>query len=139
MDLNSYSATGRVGQDPEIKFFESGKQLAGFTVAVKKGRDKTLWMSCKAWGKTAEIVADYVRKGSQIAINGEMDCDEWEDRETGKKRTKTFVNVQRLTLLGKKGDETSDYGITEPSPQPAQSVSSGAGSDESVTYDNIPF
>lgn len=125
--MNNYTAIGRVGGDPDVKFFESGSQLAEFRIAIDKGGDTPVWVPCKAWKKTAEIVADYVRKGSQIGIEGRLDCDVWEDRETGKQRTKLYVLVSRVTLLGKKGDRQESDG---------ESSHANASTDN---FDDTPF
>jgi len=111
MDQNINALTGRVGQDPEIR--KVGEHLkAGFSLAVKGYKDKTIWIDCEAWGKTAEIVRDYVNKGDKIAIEGELDSAEWEDKNTGKKRSKLYVKVQRVVLLPKSSEtappETED-------------------------------
>jgi single-strand DNA-binding protein len=104
--MNVITLVGRAGHDPELKYFESGSMVANLSLAVnaaKKG-DEPDWFELKIWGKTAQIAADYVKKGSQIAVTGRMSTERWVDKNSGEKRQKYVVNVERLSLLGSKGD-----------------------------------
>jgi len=124
--VNVITLAGRAGRDPEVKYFESGTVVANLTLAVnstKKDADAD-WFSLQIWGKTAQIAADYVRKGSQIAVTGRMTSEQWTDRNTGEKRSKPVVIVDRLTLLGSKQDR--DGGESAPAPIPAGSASPAA-------------
>ena len=124
--MNVITLAGRAGRDPEVKYFESGTVVANLTLAVnstKKDADAD-WFSLQIWGKTAQIAADYVRKGSQIAVTGRMTSEQWTDRNTGEKRSKPVVIVDRLTLLGSKQDR--DGGESAPAPIPAGSASPAA-------------
>ena len=103
--INQANLTGRVGQDPEVLYFESGSVLAKFSLAVRrptKNSDQPDWFDLTAWGKIAEVAANYVRTGSLIGITGELKMDEWVDKQTGLPRSKLFVQVHQLELLGDK-------------------------------------
>jgi single-strand DNA-binding protein len=124
--VNVITLAGHAGRDPEVKYFESGTVVANLTLAVnstKKDADAD-WFSLQIWGKTAQIAADYVRKGSQIAVTGRMTSEQWTDRNTGEKRSKPVVIVDRLTLLGSKQDR--EGGESAPAPIPAGSASPAA-------------
>jgi single-strand DNA-binding protein len=112
--LNVCSFTGRAGRDPEMKFFESGSAIAQLTIAVDgwKRDSEPLWLNLKVWGKLAQVAGDYVRKGSQIAVSGQLENESWTDRTTGEKRSKMVLNVKELTLLGSKkdGDDQGGWG-----------------------------
>jgi single-strand DNA-binding protein len=110
--LNVCSFTGRAGRDPEIKFFESGSAIAQFTIAVDgfKRDSEPLWLNLKIWGKLAQVAGDYVRKGSQIAVSGQLENESWTDKATGEKRSKMVLNVRELTLLGSKKDSDDQGG-----------------------------
>ncbi len=58
------------------------------------------WFSCEAWGKTAQVIADYCEKGKQIAVTGRVEFEFWQDKKTGEKRSKPVVKVERIQLLG---------------------------------------
>ena len=102
--MNCITLIGHAGRDPEMKYFESGSCVAQFTLAVRgysKDKEPT-WFNLKIWGKTAQVAADYVRKGSLIGVIGSMEAEKWTDKKTGEERSKMVVNVNRLELLGGK-------------------------------------
>lgn len=118
--MNSVSLVGRAGRDPEVKYFEDGKVVANFTLAVNsyKRDDEPDWFTLEIWGKQAQVAADYVRKGSQIAVIGSVKLETWTDRTTGAERSKIKVRVDRLQLLGSKRD--SDDSASAPAAAPAR-------------------
>lgn len=104
--MNSITLVGRAGRDPEVRYFESGTMVANVTLAVKgrKKDDEAVWFNLEIWGKTAQVAADYVRKGSLIGIIGSVRTDKWTDKASGQERSKMVINVERLELLGSKGE-----------------------------------
>jgi len=106
MSLNSVTLVGRVGADPDMKYFESGSVVCNLTLAVnRRGKDDaTDWFNLKIWGKTAEVAANYVRKGSLIGVTGSIEFEAWTDKNTGAERSKPIIRVDRLDLLGSKKD-----------------------------------
>src|SRR5690606_5947993 len=105
---NKVQLIGRVGKDPEILNLETGKKLAKFSIATNdnytnaKGEkvEHTDWHNVVAWGKTAEIIEQFVNKGKEIAVEGKLTTRSWEDKE-GQKRYTTEVVCSELLLLGK--------------------------------------
>lgn len=104
LPLNVIHLIGRTGQDPEIKFFESGAVTASVSLAVNVKRDVTAWFNIKAWSRTAQVCADYVHKGKQIAVQGSLYWEVWTDRNTGAHRSKPVIRVNNLELLGGRND-----------------------------------
>lgn len=105
MSLNAVQLVGRIGQDPDIKYFESGSVVCKCSLAVSRmKRDQTDWLNLEMWGKTAEVAANYVRKGSLIGVSGSLKFETWTDRETGRERSKPVIKVDRIELLGSKND-----------------------------------
>lgn len=108
-NMNRVYLVGRVGKDPEIKYFESGKQVCNFTLAVNRrtsNRDEPPdWFDLEVWGKTADVAKNYVRKGSQIGVIGLLKFDRWQDKTTGEDRQKPVIMVDQLELLGSKKDQ----------------------------------
>lgn len=105
---NKVQLIGNMGNDPEIKTLESGTKLATFSIATNekytnsKGEkvEDTQWHNLVAWGKTAEIVENYVKKGSQVAIEGKLTNRSYENKE-GEKKYVTKVKVEEILMLGK--------------------------------------
>lgn len=106
MTLNVVTLVGRVGGDPDLKYFESGSVVCRCTLAVnRRSRDEEPdWFNLEIWGKTAEIAGTYVRKGSLIGVTGSLRFEYWQDRATGANRSKPVIRVDRLDLLGSKRD-----------------------------------
>lgn len=106
---NSVRLTGNVGAEPEIIVLDSGKKLAKFSIATNeeyknaKG-DKvtsTQWHSCVAWGNIINVVEGFIKKGSEISIEGSLKYNSYETKE-GEKRQSTEINVNEILLLGSK-------------------------------------
>jgi single-strand DNA-binding protein len=112
LGFNSITLVGRAGQDPEVRYFESGKVNAKFTLAVNRRSrdDKPDWFNLEIWGKQAQVAADYVHKGSLLGITGSFKLDRWTDRTTAEERSKPVINVDRLELLGSKRDAEGGAG-----------------------------
>lgn len=110
MSLNVVNLVGRVGGDPDMRYFESGSVLCRLTLAVNrptKNDDQPDWFNLELWGKDAEVAGNYVRKGSLLGIQGQLKIDTWADRQTGVQRSSPGIRVNRLRLLGSKQDNQS--------------------------------
>lgn len=97
--MNSYTAIGRVGRDAEVRHTANSETVAGFSVAVDSGygaKKQTLWFDCSVWGKRAESLAQYIKKGDRIAVQGELG--------TRQHDGKTYLTLRTsdVTLLGEK-------------------------------------
>ena len=103
LNINQINLIGRLGQDPTVRYFESGKVVAKCSLAVNrrsKNKDESPdWFPIECWGRVAEILAEYTKKGSLIAVEGELTFDEWTDKETNEKRSKPVIKANRLELL----------------------------------------
>lgn len=105
---NSVQLIGRLGKDPEIRNFDSGKKMATFTIATNeiyynnKGEkvEDVQWHNVVVWGKKADVVENYLKKGSEIAMEGKLINRSYE--KDGEKRYITEVNLNELQMLGKK-------------------------------------
>ena len=133
MSINTITLVGRAGRDPELRFFESGTSVANLTMAVDKAssnrEEEPDWFSLEIWGKQAQVAADYVRKGSLIGVVGRMTSEHWTDRNTGERRSKPVVKVDRLALLGSKADSKQAPPVGEHSaPQAAAPAGQPKGS-----------
>ncbi len=106
---NNVQLIGRLGKEPEVKTFESGTKMATFTLATNdvyynnKGEkvDDTQWHNIVVWGKKVEVVENYLKKGSEIAVQGKLVNRSYETKE-GEKRYVTEINLNELLMLGKK-------------------------------------
>ena len=109
MSYQTLVILGNVGKDPEVRTLNSGDAVANFSIAVserRKGEDHTTWFRCNAFGKTAEVVRDYVRKGSKVLVQGRIQTREYE--KDGITRQSWEVVVDRLSLESPKSESSGD-------------------------------
>lgn len=110
--VNKVILLGNVGKDPEIRSTGGGTMVASFTLATSdrtkdaqgNWQDRTEWHNLKAFGRTAEIVRDYVKKGHKLFIEGRISTSSWDDKESGQKRYRTEIIVNDLSLLSGRDD-----------------------------------
>lgn len=120
-NLNQANITGRLGSDPEIKWFESGKCLCTVSIAVKTSTVKDAkpdWFTLKIWGKQGENFKNIVRQGALISIEGELDVETWTDKSTGEIKSRPVVKVDRWDILSQvkvqdSYSETDNYELPE--------------------------
>lgn len=99
---------GNVGKDPEIRSTNSGTIVATFSLATADRQkdssgnwtENTEWHNLVAFNRTAEVIRDYVKKGTQLFIEGKIQTRSWDDKATGEKKYRTEILVDQLTLLG---------------------------------------
>ena len=107
--MNTAVLVGRVGRDAEVRYFESGKVKANFSVAVNRWDPKTKsevadWFNVDVWDKQAEFAGEYVKKGILVAIDGRIGQSKWTDKATGNDRESFMVIANNIRLLGSKRD-----------------------------------
>lgn len=107
--MNSVVIVGRSGQDPEIKYFESGKVKTTFSLAVNRWDSKTKsevtdWFNIDVWDKQAEFAGEYVKKGRLVAVDGRVAVNKWTDA-SGVEKERFNIIANNVRLLGSKRDE----------------------------------
>ncbi len=153
MSLNKVMLIGNVGQDPEIKYFDNNNKVARITLATtERYKDKagnqqeaTEWHNLTAWGFTADIVEKWVKKGTQLYVEGRIRTRSWQDKD-GNKRYTTEINVDNLQMLGRRSDNPNNNQST-PQQYNAKEISTSTKVTEPVTEeveddipeDDIPF
>jgi single-strand DNA-binding protein len=152
--VNKVTLLGNVGKDPEIKFSTGGQAIAKFSIATTDRvkdktsdawQDKTEWHNLVAFGRTAEIIRDYVKKGRPLYVEGRLSTSSWDDKETNKKVYRTEIIVNELVLLsGREGGDSggsyskgsSQTGSFDQRPSaPQEDYAQSA----EITDDDIPF
>ncbi len=139
-DLNKAMLIGRLGQDPELKYTQSGVAVVSFSVATgmkwkdQEGnwQERTEWHNAKAWRGLAETCSNYLKKGSKVYIEGRLETSNWED-ENKKKHYKTEIVIDEMIMLDSKGSgegngSQGSYTTTKP-----------AAGKSTATDDDLPF
>ena len=154
--VNKVILLGNVGKDPEIRTTQGGMTVASFSLATAERAkdqsgnwtDKTEWHNLVAFQRTAEIVRDYVKKGSQLYIEGKIQTRSWDDKESGQKKYRTEILVNDLQLLGGRGEGASSGGgyerssggyATNPTRSSAPSAPANDYAEQGITDEDIPF
>jgi single-strand DNA-binding protein len=152
--VNKVFLLGNVGKDPEIRTTPTGMTVASFSLATAERAkdaqgnwaDKTEWHNLVAFQRTAEIVRDYVKKGTQVFIEGKIQTRSWDDKESGQKKYRTEILINELSLLGggagrSEGASSSSGGYSSsrsssssPVPTPSNDYA-----DQGITDEDIPF
>ncbi len=155
MSLNKAMLIGNVGRDPEVRYLDgqSGNaKVATFTLATTERyrdrngeiRENTEWHNIVAWRSTADVVEKYVRKGTQLYIEGRIRTRSWDD-QSGNKRYTTEIMADNLQLLGKKTDNPGGYQQTAQQSAPAysqpvqQQAQQPAPQNQVDDTDDLPF
>jgi len=152
--VNKVILLGNVGKDPEIRSTPSGTIVASFTLATSdrqkdaqgNWQDRTEWHNLVAFTRTAEIVRDYVKKGTKIYIEGRIQTRSWDDKESGQKKYRTEIIVNELALLsGREDGAGSAGGYSRPASSSASfdqrpaAVVNDYGPSTEISDEDIPF
>jgi single-strand DNA-binding protein len=154
--VNKATLLGNVGKDPEIRTTPSGVMVATFGLATSDNQkdaqgnwqEHTEWHNLVAFKRTAEIVRDYVKKGSKLYIEGKIQTRSWEDKETKQKRYRTEILVNDLVLLsareeGSGGGRQASSGSSAANFDQRSPATAGAPDEYSqqaeISDDDIPF
>jgi single-strand DNA-binding protein len=142
--VNKVILVGNLGKDPEVKYTPNGTAVAKFSVATnerfkdKAGewQDRTEWHNIVAWQRLAEIIGEYIKKGSKVYIEGRLQTSSWEDKQSGEKKYRTEIIAQDLVMLGGRGDVEQDVGSLRNGNHGRQSREEVS---PEITDEDIPF
>jgi single-strand DNA-binding protein len=145
--INQVILMGRLTRDPEVRTTTTGKTITSFSIAVDRGGqdDAADFFDVTAWEKLGELVSQYLSKGRRCLVQGRLRQDSWDDKETGKKRSKVEVVATDVTFLdGPSGDTagggSSNYGNTSVgAPKKSQDVVIEDIDDKPIDLSEIPF
>lgn len=150
---------GNITRDPEMRTTGSGSQVCSFAIAVNRSfkdssgnqQDQVSYLDCVAWGKSAEIICQYVHKGSALLVSGRLEQRSWEDKNSGQKRSRTEIVIEDFSFIGNNGGGGNGGGNYSSNRGASKSVEAEAdvdmGSDvvpddvpeDQINLDEIPF
>ena len=149
--INKVILVGNLGQDPEVRYMPNGNAVANFSIATSESwkdkqtgenRDKTEWHRIVVFGKLAEIVGEYVKKGTQLYLEGQLQTRKWQD-QSGQDHYTTEVVINplggTLQMLGSRENTTDDRRLSRQSNQNAQTQQPNQPEPPMDFYDDIPF
>ena len=152
--FNKVILMGNFTRDPELRQTQSGTSVCRFSIAVNRSynsqdgstRDETCFVEVDSFGRTAENIAKFFSKGRPILIEGRLRQDSWEDKQTGQKRTKLLVVLERFEFVGSRDQQGGGYGggydggdYSSSSPAPRQPRHQPQQRSEDLEDDGVPF
>lgn len=145
--VNKAILIGNLGQDPEIRRTPSGGAVCNVPLATTESwkdkesnsrQERTEWHRLVFFGRLAEITAEYLRKGSQIYVEGRLQTRKWQD-QSGSDRYTTEVIVSEMHILGNRGTESKGHYNKADAAEPEQGVSEGTIDRHETFNQDIPF
>ncbi|MEO8065473.1 MAG: single-stranded DNA-binding protein [Candidatus Doudnabacteria bacterium] len=114
MDLNKVMIIGRLTRDPEVRTTSTGTNVASFSVATSfnwtdqqgQKKEQTEFHNVVAWRKLADIIGQYLKKGTQVYIEGRLQTSSWDDKTSGQKRYKTEIIADNMIMLARAGSSS---------------------------------
>lgn len=143
--LNTVLLIGNLTRDPEVKYTNSGKAIADIGLAINRKytdgngerKEDVTFVDVKLWGKLADLAGQYLKKGRPVFIEGRLQTESWEDKQTGQKRSKMIVVGEQMQFLG--GGEKNEESSAPRSARPARPAKPQRDPDLDVEEDSIPF
>jgi single-strand DNA-binding protein len=145
--VNKVILVGNLGKDPETRYMPSGSAVTNLTLATSESwkdkqtgeqQDRTEWHKIAMFGRLAEIAAEYLRKGSQIYVEGKLRTRKWQDKE-GKDRYTTEIVADEMQMLGSKGGGGASAGASAATSGGGRAAVNDSGGPPGDFDDDIPF
>lgn len=144
--MNKIMLIGRLTKDPELRYTQGGTAVANFTLAVNRrftnqsGEREADFINCVAWNKSAEFVANYFKKGQQMALEGRLMVSSY-DGNDGQRHWKTEVVAEQIEFVGSKGNGSNSNNASGNSGGSGDNAPSQLGWGQEVVFDDndLPF
>jgi single-strand DNA-binding protein len=151
--FNKVILAGNLTRDPEMRYTTKGTAVAKLGLAVNRTwrneagetKEEVTFVDVDAFGKQAEVISQYLRKGGPILLEGRLKLDQWDDKQTGQKRSRLGVVLESFTFIGgpSRGDSSGNAEAPRRSPQQAAATapepSPAAQPDGPPEEDDVPF
>ncbi|SVD31348.1 uncharacterized protein METZ01_LOCUS384202 [marine metagenome] len=144
-NYNKVILMGNLTRDPEVRYTSGGTAIAKLGLAVnrrwknKEGQmqEETTFVDVDAFGRQAETIGQYLKKGRPVMVEGRLKLDQWDDKQTGQKRSKLGVVLENFQFLDSRGEGGDSGGYSKPDSSSAQP--SGGGDGSVPEDDDVPF
>ena len=149
--VNKAIIVGNLGRDPEVRYTANGSAVANVTIATSESwkdkqsgerQERTEWHRVVFFGRLAEIAEEYLKKGSQVYIEGSIRTQKWQDKESGQDRYTTEIVARDMQMLGSRGGDSSgasDDDYSSATRSATASSGGGASGGDPDLDDDIPF
>ncbi|MEX2287330.1 MAG: single-stranded DNA-binding protein [Planctomycetaceae bacterium] len=146
-NFNRVILLGNLTRDPQVRYTPGGTAVADIGLAVNRTwfdkqtntkNQETTFVDVTLWSRQAEVAGEYLSKGSSVLIEGRLHLDQWDDKETGKKRSKLKVICENMTMVGGRSEGGGGAG-RKPQPDSGQDAGQGSAPAEDAYYDSAPM
>jgi single-strand DNA-binding protein len=152
--FNKVILAGNLTRDPELRYTPSGKAIAKFSLAVNRNwttdtgekKEEVTFVEIDSFGRQAEVIAQYMKKGRPLLVEGRLKLDQWDDKQTGQKRSRLGVVLESFSFIdgggrGEGGPGPSDAPRPRPAAAAAPATATANGGDDSgpPPDDDVPF
>ena len=150
-NFNKVILAGNLTRDPELRYTPNGKAIAKFGMAINRNwttetgekKEEVTFVDIDSFGRQAEVISQYLKKGRPVLIEGRLKLDQWDDKQTGQKRSRLGVVLESFSFLdaGNRGDGggSSDAPRSRPAPAPATAPAGGGDDSAPPADDDVPF
>src|SRR5690242_4079172 len=148
--FNKVILAGNLTRDPELRYTPKGMAIAKIGLAINRtwrneageSKEEVTFVDVDAFGRQAETLAQYLKKGSPLLVEGRLKLDQWDDKQTGQKRSRLGVTLEGFQFLGTGGARSSEGGVSEAPrsrPAPAAKAPEPSDADMPPEDDDVPF
>lgn len=157
-NFNKVILAGNMTRDPELRYTPKGTAIAKFGLAINRNwtsedgqkREEVTFVDVDAFGKQAEVIGQYLRKGRPVLVEGRLKLDQWDDKQTGQKRSRLGVVLESFSFLDSGNRDAAGAGgapgapaqagpVARPARPAASAPPADPGSDEPPQGDDVPF
>ena len=151
-NFNKVILAGNLTRDPELRYTPNGKAIAKFAMAINRNwttetgekKEEVTFVDIDAFGRQAEVISQYLKKGRPVLIEGRLKLDQWDDKQTGQKRSRLGVVLESFSFLdsGNRGDGGGPSDAprsSRPAPAPAAAPAGGGDDSGPPAEDDVPF
>lgn len=150
-NLNKVMLMGNLTRDPELRYLPSNTAVVGFGMAVNRQwrsqegeqREETTFVDCSAFGRVAELINQYLKKGRPVYVDGRLRYEQWQDKQSGANRSKISIVVENFQFLDSRGSEAGEHQSKETAVRSGDShtvdATQPAEPHQAVEEEDIPF
>jgi len=148
-NFNRVILAGNLTRDPELKYTPKGSAVARIGMAINRTwksetgeqREEVTFVDVEAWGRQAEVIAQYMKKGRPLLVEGRLKLDQWEDKNTHQKQSKLKVVLETFSFLESGRGDSGGEPVRRPAAVPAPAMASDGPSEAAVApeEDDVPF
>src|SRR5882672_2368776 len=132
-NFNKVILAGNLTRDPELRYTPKGTAIAKFGLAINRTwkneagetKEEATFVDVDAFGRQAEVIAQYMKKGRPFLVEGRLKLDQWDDKQTGQKRSRLKVVLEGFSFIDSKGGDSGNFAPSAPRPAPVAAAAAG--------------